>query len=166
MWTLPPSVNGIDAETTRYIALRHALAFIRAKTSDVVTDFQTILPSFLIPLQSSDRRVRSAVMDCVATLAAAVSKPTSVYAYDAVYGPASGELIAKFFRKYIPKVWLLVELKYLEWPDELHLLQLLAGNSDHLVNDPDHFATFSIESLSPSKAEVRKETRYIFSYFA
>ena len=57
-------------------------------------------------------------------------------------------------------------MKYLEWPDELHLLQLLAGNSDHLVNDPDHFATFSIESLSPSKAEVRKETRYISFYFA
>lgn len=142
LWISPPSLPNIITDTTRYIALRHALAFIRAKTTDDhVIDIQTVLPSLLVSLQSTDRRVRLVTMDCITTLAAAASKPSGVYAYDVVYGRVSADL------------------KYLEWSDELHYLKLMASNRDQLVNDPDHLMPFNYEFLSPSKAENRKDTR-------
>ena len=93
IWTNPPTVPGLDAETTRYVALRHAKAFLRAQPAERPIDFEVIVPSFLSAVQPSDNRIRLGAMECVGILSAsaAESKATSIYAYDQVYGEASCE---------------------------------------------------------------------------
>lgn len=82
----------MESEASTYIALRHALAFIRAQSTEKPADFQTILPGLLYALQSFDMRVRQASMDCISALSAlsAAPKPSVIYAYDKIYGSASG----------------------------------------------------------------------------
>ena len=95
IWTNPPTITGLDAETTRYVALRHAKAFLLAQPVERPTDFQVIVPSLLSAVHASDKRIRLAAMECIGILyaSAAESKPTFIYAYDQVYGEASCELL-------------------------------------------------------------------------
>ncbi len=81
------------ASLAKYVALRHALAFLQAQQSaEVHIDFQVIIPSLLCALQETEKRVRAAAMDCLSVLASSVGGPKSsnVYAYDTVYGTSSG----------------------------------------------------------------------------
>ena len=93
IWTNPPTIPGLDAETTRYVALRHAKAFLRAHSAERPIDFQVIVPSLLYAVQASDKRIRLGAMECVGILSAlaAESKATSIYAYDQVHDEASCE---------------------------------------------------------------------------
>jgi U3 small nucleolar RNA-associated protein 10 len=54
---------------------------------------QVIVPALLAPLQSFDRNVRLAAMQCVRALAdlGNSEKPKAIYGFDMVYGPASGK---------------------------------------------------------------------------
>ena len=97
VWTGPPDLTSIDRDATRYIALRHALAFIRARAAaDQPEDLQVVIPALLSPLQSQDRRLREAAIQCLEALLALADKgkPKSVYAYDEIYGEASGESLS------------------------------------------------------------------------
>lgn len=92
LWT--SSEKDIKGKTNviDYVALRHASAFLRAQSSgENQIDFQVIIPALLTALQSTDRQVRSAALDCINVLAKEERKPTSIYAYDRVYGASSGE---------------------------------------------------------------------------
>lgn len=93
VWTSPPEQVGVDADAAAYTALRHTLAFIRARTTTMqVEDLQVVIPALLVPLQSPDRRLRETAVQCTAELAALgeKGKPKSIYSYDDVYGAASG----------------------------------------------------------------------------
>ncbi|KAI5117129.1 hypothetical protein M0805_007713 [Coniferiporia weirii] len=142
-WTEPPTSRGIDPDVCKYVALRHASAFLRAQPTESPVDFQTIVPALLAAFQSLDRRVREAAVDCLSVLSkvSTESKPAVVYAYDQVYGPASAAL------------------QYLDWSDERKYLSLLAEHRDHLVNDPEYLTLLHHEYLSPSKAEGKKDTK-------
>lgn len=75
-----------------YVSLSHAAAFLEAHhATQHVIDFQTILPALLVAIQHSDRRVRDASLQCIAILSklSGSKNPTSVYAYDAIYGTTS-----------------------------------------------------------------------------
>lgn len=94
IWTGPPHLATIDADTASYLALRHALAFILARTeSDQLEDLQVVIPALLMPLQSQDQQIREAAIQCFAALLALSEKgkPKAVYAYDEIYGEASGK---------------------------------------------------------------------------
>ena len=82
IWTNPPTVPGLDAEMTRYVALRHVKAFLRAQPAECPIDFQVIVPLFLSAVQASDKRIHLGAMECVGILSAsaAESKATSIYA--------------------------------------------------------------------------------------
>lgn len=95
IWTSSSFSTHNKANVVGYVALRHASAFLRAHVDgDSVVDFQTVLPSLLVALQSIDRQIRSAAMDCINVLAKVDEgkKPTLIYAYDQVYSNASGML--------------------------------------------------------------------------
>ena len=91
IWTSPTTNAKYNTSVIKYVALRHALAFLRAQSAGSV-DFQTIIPALLVALQSVDRQVRSAAVECLDVLANVVegTKPASIYALDRVYGAASG----------------------------------------------------------------------------
>lgn len=82
----PPSVQ--------VAALKHCQAFIasRADGTDFKQDFQIIIPSLLLALQSPDRSTRETAMDCISALATSDSstKDVPVYAFDSLYGASSG----------------------------------------------------------------------------
>ncbi|THH02630.1 hypothetical protein EW145_g6726 [Phellinidium pouzarii] len=123
-----------------YVALRHASAFLRAQSIQKHIDFQAVLPALLDALQSPDRQVRAAAMDCVSIISEAPteSKPAVVYAFDQVYGSASAAL------------------EYLDWFDEAKYLRILAEHRDHLVNDAEYLINLHYEYLSSSIAEKKK----------
>ncbi|KAH8112066.1 hypothetical protein DFH11DRAFT_1788270 [Phellopilus nigrolimitatus] len=147
LWTKPsPSVRSssdVDSDATRYVALRHASAFLRAKTTENPVDFQAVVPALLSAIQSRDRKVRGAALECVAILAASSSatKPAMVYAYDQVYGSVSATL------------------QYLDWSDEGKYLMLLSEHRDHLINDAEYLISLHYEYLSSSKAENKKDAK-------
>ena len=95
IWTSPVMASGVDQDATRYIALRHASAFIRGQDAERPVDFQVVLPSLLVALQASDKRIRAAAMECITHTAASNSgsRPTSIYAFDQVYGSDSGGIL-------------------------------------------------------------------------
>lgn len=91
LWTSnAPSVTAVS----KYVALKHALAFLQAQQSaEVHVDFQVIIPSLICALQETDKRVRAAAMDCLSAIGSSAGGPKSsdVYAYDSVYGKSSGQ---------------------------------------------------------------------------
>lgn len=88
---------GADDETLGTAALRHAAAFLEAHLSEGDgVDFQTILPSILVALQSSDRQRRQLACECISLLLklAKTQKFVKVYAFDVIYGDNGGKCIA------------------------------------------------------------------------
>lgn len=131
------------SEAIKYVALRHTSAFLRAHSSETPVDFQTILPALLCALQSSDRRVRDASLECIAILsqASVAAKSSAVYAYEQVYGPSS------------------VSLQYLDWLDECNYIKSLAERKEHFSSDGNYIIAFHQERLSASKAEGKRDVK-------
>lgn len=76
-------------------ALSHASAFLIAyEDAQGSIDFQTILPSILVMLESTSQPVRAAAVQCLSVLGrlSQAGKPQAVYAFDTVYGVHSGKL--------------------------------------------------------------------------
>jgi len=74
-------------------ALYYAASALEANkdTLDPV-DFQTMLPSFIVALQSSDITTRKGALWCIRTLVLLSQKrPTSIYGFDTIYGENSGK---------------------------------------------------------------------------
>lgn len=82
-----------SASPAVFASVRHAAAFLEAHFSAKRwIDFQTVLPAFLVALQHGDRRIREATLECVSALIrlSQAPKPTGIYAFDVIYGAASG----------------------------------------------------------------------------
>jgi U3 small nucleolar RNA-associated protein 10 len=77
------------------IALRHATACLEAhRSTEQSIDFQTILPSLLVSLQSSGTPVKTAALECLSQLVSLTGQRfSSVYGFDTIYGDGSGEKI-------------------------------------------------------------------------
>jgi len=79
---------------TQLAALAHASAFLIAhETAQGFIDFQAIVPSILVALESPSQSVRAAAVQCLSVLGrlSHAGKPKVVYALDTVYGVHSGE---------------------------------------------------------------------------
>ena len=88
------------------VALSHAKAYLRAhsRTPGKLNDFQTILPSLILPLRSLDQRVRVAAIECAREMyypPAALDSGANadIFAYDRVYGTHSGESLFGDFQQ-------------------------------------------------------------------
>jgi U3 small nucleolar RNA-associated protein 10 len=73
------------------VSLRHASAFLQAHCSaDQPLDFQTVLPSLIVAVQTLDRPGREAALECIAQLVIPTDKRFSaVYCLDTIYGSGS-----------------------------------------------------------------------------
>lgn len=160
IWTLPSSSAKYNLNTVKYVALRHALAFLRAQSTGVV-DFQTVLPAFLVALQSTDRQVRSAAVECVDVLANVEegAKPASIYALDRVYGTASGESYEEVILSLLLTTANLADLQYVDWSDTCKYLHTIKDHSDHLRNDEGYIAVLHHDYLSHTKSQGKKEAK-------
>jgi U3 small nucleolar RNA-associated protein 10 len=86
LWT-----NSVNHEI-RVAALHHAAAFLEAHRSmEQFVDFQTILPSLCVALQTLDTRGKEAAFGCISQMVLLTEKPFSVvYGFDTIYGDSSG----------------------------------------------------------------------------
>lgn len=85
---------GNEADVITYTSLMHAMAFVKAHQSKNPPDFQCIVPALISTLLSSNRLVRRAAIDCIASISELTSAIESkgIYAFDEVYGKDSGAL--------------------------------------------------------------------------
>ena len=74
------------------VSLRHAFAFLQAHCSaDEPLDFQTVLPSLVVALQTLDMQGREAALQCIGELVIPADKRfCAVYCLDTIYGSGSG----------------------------------------------------------------------------
>lgn len=156
---LPPlEASHVDGNT-QYIALRHASAFLRAQPAENPQDFQVIVPALLSALQSADKRVRVAALDCVVAISSLCSAPksSSVYAYDEVYGAASGTSSCTLLQAYINLP--VGSLQYLDMTDERRYIASVAEHRDHISNDPTYICELNQQVLVSSKADGKKDVK-------
>ncbi|KAJ8482003.1 hypothetical protein ONZ51_g5640 [Trametes cubensis] len=129
----------------QYAALRHAGAFLEAHVvTERTVDFQTVLPAMLVTLQSRDSSVRSAAIKCLAVVVkiASAKEADSVYAFDAIYGPAS------------------THLQYIDWSDFQKYVRAIGEMRNNLEHDPEYLQAFHKEHLGYSKADSKKVSGY------
>jgi len=95
VWSSTPNDASAEARTqTHLAALAHASAFLIAhEATQGSIDFQAIVPSVLVAIESPSRSVRAAAVQCLSILArlSQVGKPKAVYAFNTIYGIHSGE---------------------------------------------------------------------------
>jgi U3 small nucleolar RNA-associated protein 10 len=86
VWTSPTSSD--QDVHLHAVALHHASAFLQAYiAAEAGIDFQTILPSLLVALQSQDKAQREAALTCIAHLRQlAERRLLTVYKFDIIYG--------------------------------------------------------------------------------
>ncbi|KAI0790983.1 hypothetical protein C8Q75DRAFT_805854 [Abortiporus biennis] len=134
----------VDDASTCYAALRHAVAFLEAhRATQHLIDFQTVLPAILVALCHNDQRVRGSAVDCISVLLVLCEgkKPSSVYAFDAIYGPRSSSL------------------QYVDWSDFTRYIQALAESRDHFLHDPTYLRVVH-QQFSVHKGDSKKEIGY------
>lgn len=89
--------TGPDKDGFAVMALDHSSAFLRAHLSEpevgTGVDFQTILPSLLVVLQSNNAEIRQATIKCLALVTELTNgkKFSEVYAFDVIYGAVGGK---------------------------------------------------------------------------
>ncbi|KAG6888637.1 hypothetical protein C0992_007989 [Termitomyces sp. T32_za158] len=128
----------------RTVALHHAAAFLQAHLQeDDGVDFQTILPSLLVSLQSFEVDERNVALTCVSILCQlAERKFKKVYGFDTIYGKNENQL------------------QYLDRDDLKTYLDALMERKDHLAHDSEYIKAFHQEHLGRIKADKKKISEY------
>ncbi|KAG6836982.1 hypothetical protein H0H93_016935 [Arthromyces matolae] len=143
IWTMPSKTGG-TIENLHTVALHHADAFLQAhlQENDGV-DFQTVLPSLLVALQSNNKDQRNIASSCLSTLNdLAQGKFTSVYAFDTIYGESEDQL------------------QYLDRDDSKAYLNALTQHRDHFIHDAQYIEVFHQEHLGKNKGDKKKTIEY------
>ncbi|KAJ6630100.1 hypothetical protein B0H10DRAFT_1984968 [Mycena sp. CBHHK59/15] len=126
------------------IALRHAAAFLEAHIQEADgVDFQTILPSLLICLQSPETETRQAALQCIAlqrTLAE--QRFSAVYAFDVIYGDNESKL------------------QYLSQGDLKKYLDAIVDHQEHILLDAAYVKVFHVQHLARSNVDKKKDSEY------
>ncbi|THU93396.1 hypothetical protein K435DRAFT_779869 [Dendrothele bispora CBS 962.96] len=124
-------------------ALQHGLAFIQAHNSaDVGVDFQTIVPSLLVALQSPEESVRRIATECFAVLNEMKHKFTRVYAFDAVYGASQDQI------------------QYLSQEDLKSYVEAIVKHREHFLFDAGYAKVFHQEHLGKVANDSKKDTSH------
>ncbi|KAJ7607399.1 hypothetical protein FB45DRAFT_1135460 [Roridomyces roridus] len=141
-------------------ALRHAAAFLTAhKDESDGVDFQTILPALIVCLQSPDREIRVAALDCVTLLAGlAEQRFSAVYAFDVIYGESDGGFPSLLpFR---PADLSSAKLQYLSQGDIKKYLNDILEHREHLTLDATYLKVFHVQHLARFAADKKKDSEY------
>ncbi|KAF8999772.1 hypothetical protein BDQ17DRAFT_1360346 [Cyathus striatus] len=133
-----------DKADIRGIALRHGAAFLEAYIlEDNGVDFQTILPSLLVPLQSRDSSIQQAALECLSRLRVlAERKFKSVYKFDIIYGEKEDNL------------------QYLDVEDQKWYLNAVLEHRDHFMHDAKYLVSFHEQYLKRSKSDKKRISEY------
>ncbi|KAG6857013.1 hypothetical protein H0H87_010685 [Tephrocybe sp. NHM501043] len=142
IWT--GTSNDEGADDLRTVALYHAAAFLQAHAlEDDGVDFQTILPSLLVAIQSTDVGRRDVALTCVSTLSQlADRKFKTVYGFDTIYGKSDDQL------------------QYLDRDDLKTYLNALVEHHDHLSHDVEYIKVFHQQHLGKDKNDKKKDSEY------
>ncbi|KAJ6578862.1 hypothetical protein DFH09DRAFT_980162 [Mycena vulgaris] len=126
------------------VALRHAAAFLEAHREEADgVDFQTILPSLIICLQSNDSETRAAALDCISLQRSlAEQRFSAVYAFDAIYGERESQL------------------QYLSQGDLKKYLDAVMDHREHISLDPAYVKIFHLQHLGRSNTDKKKDSEY------
>ena len=115
----------------------HLEALLRASHAQ---DFQTLVPGLLLQLEVPNERMRRAALATLAVIRGSQSQ--SVFAFDALYGPASAKL------------------QYLQRADVDQLLDAVTEEADAFVHDAGHLRIFCAQRLAAAKGDARKEAAF------
>lgn len=156
----------LDAiEDSQGISLLHAAAFLEAHIQeDDGVDFQTILPTLLVALQSNNTQICRGALECISRMRILAEHTfSSVYRFDIIYGQND--------RAYYPSpsftemesltisfVTISGTLQYLDQEDLKFYLNALVEHRDHFANDPSYLKVFHAEHLGRAKADKKKDT--------
>ncbi|KAJ7146113.1 hypothetical protein C8R44DRAFT_600928 [Mycena epipterygia] len=142
LWTA--CLASAAGNSTCVVALRHAAAFLEAHIAEADgVDFQTILPSLIICLQSSEPEIRAAALDCISLQRnLAAQRFSAVYAFDAIYGESESKL------------------QYLSQGDLKKYLDAIEEHREHISLDPAYFKVFHAQHLARSNADKKKDSEY------
>jgi U3 small nucleolar RNA-associated protein 10 len=161
--TAPTSALGSKEERIAHAALSHAVAFFAAhQGASGPTDFQTVVPSLIVDLQTESRIVREAALECLALVNRLVQtgKPESVYAMDDVYGHHSCKSMTPCDEKGLLMVSHIAKIQFIDWVDLGKYLTALLLQHDHLVGSAAYLAHFHGEHLTRQKGDGKKEGTY------
>lgn len=158
-----------DDEDLAVVAFGHTIALLKAHMSgDESVDFQTIVPSLLVSLQSPHLEIRKAALQCVGLLAkAAEKKYARVYAFDTIYGGSTGQWRSSFEDDlFLSELNATVNLQYLDQDDLKRYLTAIAEHEEHLLHDPTFLSIFHLEHLQRLKSDRRKHAQWVFIVFS
>ncbi|KAF8335871.1 uncharacterized protein EI90DRAFT_3152860 [Cantharellus anzutake] len=142
----PPEalLSGADLQLA---ALSHAKAYFmaRSQTQGTLPDFQTILPSLIVPLRNKDQRARSAAVECIKQMhykqeEQKTGPKADIFARDRVYGGQSSTV------------------QYLDFSDYQAHIGLLCERAEYFRTDSDYINTFHREFLQKGKKDSKKES--------
>ncbi|PPQ90282.1 hypothetical protein CVT25_013107 [Psilocybe cyanescens] len=138
------SGNADEYKDSTAIALLHAAAFLEAHLlEDDGVDFQTILPTLLVALQTSDAQICQGALECISRVRIlAERKLSSVYRFDTIYGNNDRTL------------------QYLDQDDLKRYLNALVEHRDHFANDPSYLKIFHDQHLGRTKADKKRDADY------
>ncbi|KAF8064012.1 hypothetical protein FPV67DRAFT_198389 [Lyophyllum atratum] len=141
IWT---SSAGDEQDQLPTVALRHAAAFLQAHISeDDGMDFQTILPSLLVALQTHVAEQRQAALACISHLCQLGDRQfKTVYGFDTIYGKSENQL------------------QYLDRDDFKKYIGALAEHGDHLAHDVNYIRVFHQQHLGRSKGDKKRDSEY------
>ncbi|KAH8833345.1 armadillo-type protein [Flagelloscypha sp. PMI_526] len=114
----------------------------------VAVDFQTILPSLLVALQSTAEGVRRRALACVRVLSEITERKkfeggqSPLFGFDVVYGATNREI------------------QYLEQNDLKKYLKIILEHEDHLLNDPQYLSAVHQEYIKSKSGEKKKEAEF------
>lgn len=161
VWTV---IETVEDDALQTVALRHATAFLQAHLVDnEAVDFQTILPTLLVALESPNVHKRQAALGALSILhKLAETRFSSVYAFDVVYGESERE-VYNLCRVSVSDSSLSGELQYLTQDDFKRYLGALMEHQEHFAHDPGFFKVFQYQHLAGSKSDKKKDMEYVSS---
>ncbi|KAL1745319.1 armadillo-type protein [Schizophyllum fasciatum] len=128
----------------RMAALALGKGYLEARLDDAEpTDFQAILPSLLVAVQTVDAKLAFDVLKVLRRgLERKFTSKSRVYGLDTIYGPGSGKL------------------QYLEQDDLKQYLDALLQHEPHFLRDAKFGRDFHHAHLAPAKGDKKKVTEY------
>lgn len=86
-------LTSLDDDELAVLALGHSVALLEAfKSTCAVVDFQTVLPSLLVALQSPSLKIREYALQCLRLMSESTqTKFKRVYAFDVIYGHSASK---------------------------------------------------------------------------
>ncbi|PWN33765.1 uncharacterized protein FA14DRAFT_161451 [Meira miltonrushii] len=150
IWTASQDDQLYHNAEVRLMSLKYAHAFLNAHArSSNLSDYQTIVPAFMVALHDGEKTIRVECLSSLQTLQAIAtsidpkangSETETIYGYDVIYGPQTA-----------------VSLSYLDLQDVREFLQGIVQARQSFVNDSEYLAPWMNHHLTVNVKEDGKK---------